>query len=54
MTKIVSNIGYTAYVVLLLYYLYLTSYQQYINTRMQQNYEDAQDTVISYTHKKMN
>jgi hypothetical protein len=50
MTKIVGNLAYTAYVAVMLYYLYLSSYSQYVDKGRIKNYKDAQDTVISYTH----
>ena len=52
MTKIVGNLAYTAYVAVMLYYLYLSSYPQYVDTEHQKNYKEADDTIISYTHAK--
>jgi hypothetical protein len=52
MSKLFGNLAYISYIVILLYYLWLASYSQYINTSAEQNYNSAQDTVISYTHKK--
>lgn len=51
MTKIVGNLAYTAYVTVMLYYLYLSSHPQYVDTQHQKNYNEAQDTIASYTHR---
>lgn len=52
MSKLFGNLAYILYIVILLYYLWLSTYTHYINTSAEQNYKSAQDTVISYTHKK--
>ena len=52
MSKIISNISYILYVIILLYYMWLVSFPQYLNIDAQKNYDEAQETVISYTHKK--
>ena len=51
MTKIVGNLAYTAYVTVMLYYLYLSSRPQYIDTQHQKNYNEARKGITSYTHR---
>ena len=51
MTKIVGNLAYTAYVAVMLYYLYLSSYPQYVDTQHRKNYHDAQASITGYTHR---
>ena len=52
MSKVVGNVAYIIFVIILLYYIWLVSYSQYLNTDANSNFEAAQSTIISYTHKK--
>lgn len=49
-----GNILYIFYVLLLVCYMYYIAYPMYIESDASVNYEAAQDTIISYTHKNKN
>ena len=51
MSKIIGNISYCVFVSILIIYMYYAAYPYYLDIDMNNNWDAARDTVISYSSK---